>query len=135
MLLMLSCRLMNPTHFQGVVDAALLTLEDDRDVAAIAELFINLRSMWPAVHSHYLKTTAQQLSPGGLPVWLICCSAYQAVGSVMHDTAMEQLAGTRQLGDWEPVLEVSTASAATAPWQLCSYMPCALGRVSVACNK
>lgn len=82
-------------------------------MAAVTSIVSDIYMFQAAVHSSADKTLWQLASPSVLPLWLVATSAYQTVASIMHNTAMEQLQGSRPLGDWQPVIEVSTANVKT----------------------
>jgi hypothetical protein len=106
LLCLLPCRVAVVVVMEAIINAAVATLQDAADVAAISTISAELYNYDVAVHCHPMRTAGQRMTPGLMPAWLLCVSEYRRLSSLLHDTAMAQLQGTLPLGNWEPVMQV-----------------------------
>jgi hypothetical protein len=89
-----------------VILYALHTLQGAEDKAAIAGAALHFNSWQLAMHSTPFTTSNSILQLGKMPYTLFVSCADSAISAVLCNTAMQQLAGDRVLGDWTPVTQV-----------------------------
>lgn len=91
----------------GVIMAALAMLPDEDDQQALTQVVLQINSWHHTAHSSpYRASTGCLIGPTALHGSVVRLCAYSYLGACMHSTAMEQLNGSRPVGDWEPVRQV-----------------------------
>lgn len=105
-----------------VIGHGLSLLQDQHDKQACQQLHMELVAWDWAVHSHPLKRGSLFSAPGVASTTLFAYATYAALSSLMCQTALQQLQGERELGDWSPVQEVRPSSGTTQTDNLYEYM-------------
>jgi hypothetical protein len=90
-----------------VCERALDTLEDAADKAMMTTAVAALNRCVAGAHTNAARTCVSLLSLGSLPgiVYSVCMQT--ALSGLVYGTAMSQLRGIKELGDWETVIDVS----------------------------
>ncbi|KAF6262063.1 hypothetical protein COO60DRAFT_1677904 [Scenedesmus sp. NREL 46B-D3] len=101
-----------------VLDRALDTLDDATDRAAILEATFELNSWGSLVQFNPFRTSVSLLPLGSIPFLLFTFCAQTALSSMMYNTAVDQLSGSRQLGDWEAVINRQQPRESREQWYL-----------------
>jgi hypothetical protein len=95
-----------------VYERALDTLEAAADRSTLATGVAVLNNCFVLAQTTPLRTCNSLLSLGSMPFIVRTMCIQNALCSLMHNLAMLQLEGKRELGDWEVVISVSAPALA-----------------------
>jgi hypothetical protein len=105
-----ACSIARAAALAAVYDRALDTLMDAADRSIMTTGLATLNDCFAFAHINPLATCASLLSLGTMSHILCVMCAQTAVCSMIHNTAMRQLEGELELGDWEAAIIVSVSA-------------------------